>query len=181
MYDEVLESAYEEGYYRALADMGYEYDEYDDYDMYDAYEDVDMYDDDYFDDAMEGNPENKSAKNEYIRTHGGRNLNRPMAADPKMERRRGGYNADRDVELKTYGATRDSYESRSRRWDKMSRTVPVKDKRDLMYDHVDTVRGRGHGRNAESRAIHNSDFRSVPDERSRSGRVSFTNHSHTHW
>ena len=42
-----LESAYEDGYYQALADMGYEFDDI-------ADEDVDIFDEDCFDDAMEG-------------------------------------------------------------------------------------------------------------------------------
>ena len=45
--DMILESAYEDGYYQALADMGYEFDD-------EAIEDVDIFDEDCFDDAMEG-------------------------------------------------------------------------------------------------------------------------------
>ena len=44
--DMILEDAYEDGYYQALADMGYEFD--------DAEEDVDIFDEDCFDDAAEG-------------------------------------------------------------------------------------------------------------------------------
>lgn len=56
--DYALESAYEDGYRQALADMGYEFD--------DAEEDVDMFDADYFNEAMEGNPVNKAKKNAYM-------------------------------------------------------------------------------------------------------------------
>ena len=50
--DMALESAYEDGYYQALADMGYEFDDADD----EATEDVelDIFDEDYFDESMEG-------------------------------------------------------------------------------------------------------------------------------
>jgi hypothetical protein len=50
---DAIESAYEDGYYQALADMGYD-------DIAD--EDVDIFDEDCFDDAMEGNLENKAKK-----------------------------------------------------------------------------------------------------------------------
>ena len=50
--DYTLESAYEDGYYQALADMGYEFDDESSYD--DAEEDVDIFDENYFDDASEG-------------------------------------------------------------------------------------------------------------------------------
>jgi hypothetical protein len=55
--DYALESAYEDGYYQALADMGYEFD--------DVEEDVDIFDEDCFDDAMEGNAANKEAKGRW--------------------------------------------------------------------------------------------------------------------
>lgn len=61
MYDEeldmALEDAYDDGYYQALADMGYELDA-------EVMEDteLDMFDDDYFEEAVEGNPINKAKK-----------------------------------------------------------------------------------------------------------------------
>ena len=67
MYDEeldmALESAYDDGYTQALIDMGVDPNEI-------AEEDVDMFDDNYFDDAMEGNAANKAAKNAYMMSHG---------------------------------------------------------------------------------------------------------------
>jgi hypothetical protein len=45
--DMILEDAYEDGYYQALADMDYEFDD-------EASEDVDIFDEDCFDDASEG-------------------------------------------------------------------------------------------------------------------------------
>ena len=64
--DVILESVYEDGYYQALVDMGYEFDD-------EASEDVDIFDEGYFemdDEAMEGNPENKRKKNVYLETIG---------------------------------------------------------------------------------------------------------------
>ena len=69
--DMILESAYEDGYYQALADMGYEFD--------DAEEDVDIFDEDCFDDAVEGRAvysyigtplNNKAKRQKYDRQHG---------------------------------------------------------------------------------------------------------------
>jgi hypothetical protein len=69
--DYALESAYEDGYYQALADMGYEFD--------DAEEDVDIFDEDCFDDAVEGRAvysyigtpiNNKAKRQKYDRLHG---------------------------------------------------------------------------------------------------------------
>ena len=48
--DMALESAYKDGYYQALADMGYVFDDEDE-----ASEDVDIFSEDFFDEAMEGN------------------------------------------------------------------------------------------------------------------------------
>jgi hypothetical protein len=62
MYDEeldmALEDAYDDGYIQALIDMGVDPDDI-------AEEDVDMFDDNYFDEAMEGNPENKAKRREW--------------------------------------------------------------------------------------------------------------------
>lgn len=49
------EDAFDDGYYQALIDFGYDLDD-------DAMEDVDIFDEDYFDEAMEGNPENKKKR-----------------------------------------------------------------------------------------------------------------------
>lgn len=52
------EDAFDDGYYQALIDFGYDLDD-------DAMEDVDIFDEDYFDEAMEGNPENKKKRRAY--------------------------------------------------------------------------------------------------------------------
>lgn len=66
MYDELdmaLEDAFDEGYYQALIDMGIDPEDI-------AEEDVDIFDDDYFDGAMEGNPDNRKAKRKYFKEQG---------------------------------------------------------------------------------------------------------------
>ena len=62
MYDEeldmALEDAYDDGYVQALMDMGVDPDDI-------AEEDADIFDENYFDEAMEGNPENKAKRREW--------------------------------------------------------------------------------------------------------------------
>lgn len=89
--DMALESAYEDGYYQALADMGYEFDDEDE-----ASEDVDIFSEDYFDEAMEGNPENKAKKNEALvrqnRIDRGARLDGPTSSgDRKLARQMNPY------------------------------------------------------------------------------------------
>jgi hypothetical protein len=113
--DYALESAYEDGYYQALADMGYEFDD-------EASEDVDIFDEDCFDDAMEGNPDNKLKRRAYDRMmavwhgHGNdiagyRDAARANSSYGKNIGRRRDVGANREHMLNRYG---DSIATRSR-------------------------------------------------------------------
>lgn len=73
MYDELdmaLEDAYDDGYVQALLDMGVDPEDI-------AEEDVDMFDDNYFDDAMEGNPVNKIRRRAFDREGAAKHFGNP--------------------------------------------------------------------------------------------------------
>jgi hypothetical protein len=113
--DYALESAYEDGYYQALADMGYEFDDDE------AIEDVDIFDEDCFDDAMEGNPDNKLKRQAYDRMMAGwghgndiagyRDAARTNSSYGKNIGRRRNVGANREYMLNRYG---DAIATRSR-------------------------------------------------------------------
>ena len=126
--DMALESAYDDGYVQALMDMGVDPDEI-------VEEDVDMFDDNYFDEAMEGNKANKEARERYIATHGGRGAYRRDETDLRGLQRHNLNAANRgyrEVSLKTAGAHRNQYRHYGTTYtDDMNRS------RENMYNIVD--------------------------------------------
>ena len=161
MYDEeldmALEDAYDDGYVQALIDMGVDPGEI-------AEEDVDMFDDNYFDEAMEGNPENKAKKNAYIASHGGRDGTAKPVYDPKFLPRR--HQRDdglwRDIELKQHGAVRDHYYTKNRPLERFRETVPNDMKKEHLRNWAIDVYENTGSTKAGSRAIHNTSFTSRP-------------------
>jgi hypothetical protein len=112
--DMILESAYEDGYYQALADMGYEFDEDE------ASEDVDIFDEDCFDEAVETGEAkrwNKAMKRAYVMQKAGIDsrevdLDKPLsgAAQAKLSQYRKTHRAadwDRNVGRRTPNAGRE--------------------------------------------------------------------------
>ena len=79
-FDYALEDAYDDGYYQALIDMGIDPEDI-------AEEDVDMFDADYFDDAMEGNPDNKIRRRAFDRESAARHFGGPSDDSVKTFRR----------------------------------------------------------------------------------------------
>lgn len=150
MYDEelnmALEDAYDDGYVQALIDMGIDPEDI-------AEEDVDIFDDNYFDEAMEGNKFNKAMKNGVMQT---------MADIEDMDLHnirdmaRSGSSWDRNVGRRTPSAKREKL------LDGNSRSNNSNLNRELARQNARAVR-----RNAEDEYVRMKKGKITPDDRRR--------------
>ena len=193
--DMALESAYDDGYVQALMDMGINPDDI-------VEEDVDMFDDNYFDEAMEGNPENKAKRRKWELKNGvinggyGREIaylsddtliktsrRQNNKYDPRYLPRRRHHDGGmwRDIELKQHGAVRDHYYTKNRPLERFRETVPNDMKKEHLRNWASGAYKDTGSTKAGSRAIHNTSFTSRPRKLDENGDYVLRTTSKSRW